>query len=79
MDPDDTGVSRYELVVLAVDSGLPVRETASAMVAVTIQDVNNKPPVFDSSTAHTSHVSERAKPGEFKMQWLAARHTGITI
>ena len=66
LDPDDTGVSRYELVVLAVDSGLPVRETASASVTVTIEDVNNKPPVFDTSdhAAYTRHVSERAQPGE---------------
>ena len=63
LDPDETGVSRYELVVLAVDSGLPVRETASATVAVTIQDVNNKPPVFDTSDSYTRHVSERAQPG----------------
>ncbi|KAJ1528348.1 hypothetical protein ONE63_006768 [Megalurothrips usitatus] len=66
LDPDETGLSRYSLVVLAVDSGLPVRETASATVLVTIKDVNNKPPVFDTSdpAAFTRHVSERAQPGQ---------------
>ncbi|KAE8743505.1 hypothetical protein FOCC_FOCC010892 [Frankliniella occidentalis] len=67
LDPDEAGgVSRYSLVVLAVDSGLPVRETASATVLVTIKDVNNKPPVFDTGDpgAFTRHVSERAQPGQ---------------
>jgi len=65
LDPDTTGLWRYQLTVLAVDSGLPVRETASAMVQVNIVDVNNKPPTFNlsDSAAYTRHVTESAPIG----------------
>ncbi|XP_066594844.1 cadherin-87A [Prorops nasuta] len=59
----DSGDEKYEVIVYAVDSGTPVRETASTTVTVNIIDVNNKPPVFEDST-HLVYVSERANIGE---------------
>ncbi|XP_033335314.2 cadherin 74A [Megalopta genalis] len=59
----ETGGEKYEVIVYAVDSGTPVRETASTTVTVNIVDVNNKPPVFNVST-YLVYVSERAGIGE---------------
>ncbi|XP_012262137.2 cadherin-23 isoform X2 [Athalia rosae] len=59
----EAGGDRYDVVVYAVDSGTPVRETATTTVAVNIIDVNNKPPVFDNST-YLMYVSERAAIGD---------------
>ncbi|RZF46512.1 hypothetical protein LSTR_LSTR009294 [Laodelphax striatellus] len=39
LDPDVTGMWRYSLTVLAVDSGVPLRETAQTLVTVNIADV----------------------------------------
>lgn len=55
MNPD-----RYEIIVSAVDSGMPIPETATTTVFVTIQDVNDKPPKFNT-TESTTHISEKAK------------------
>ncbi|XP_012288169.1 cadherin-87A [Orussus abietinus] len=59
----ESGGNKYEVIVYAVDSGTPVRETATTTVTVNILDVNNKPPVFDNST-YLVYVSERASIGE---------------
>ncbi|XP_014206917.1 cadherin-23 [Copidosoma floridanum] len=59
----ETGGDRYEVIVYAIDSGTPIRETATTTVTVTIIDVNNKPPVFENST-YLVYVSERAAIGE---------------
>lgn len=50
------------MIVYAIDSGTPVRETASTTVTVNIVDVNNKPPMFNEST-YLVYVSERAAIG----------------
>lgn len=74
----ESGGDKYDVVVYAVDSGTPVRETATTTVAVSIIDVNNKPPVFDNST-YLMYVSERAAIGEYwldGLEWIydAKRH-----
>lgn len=43
-----------------MDSGTPVPETATTTVYITIEDVNNKPPVFSHQNS-TAYVSERAQ------------------
>jgi hypothetical protein len=60
------GGSHYDIIVHAVDSGTPIRETATATVAVDVMDVNNKPPVFpaNDASAFVRHVSERVPVGE---------------
>ncbi|XP_034950821.1 cadherin EGF LAG seven-pass G-type receptor 1 isoform X2 [Chelonus insularis] len=55
----ETGGEQYNVVVYAVDSGTPVRETATTTVTVSILDVNNKPPKFNNLT-YLVYVSERA-------------------
>ena len=59
----ETGGDRYDVIVYAIDSGTPIRETATTTVTVTIVDVNNKPPVFQNST-YLVYVSERANIGK---------------
>lgn len=58
----ETGGEKYEVIVYAVDSGTPVKETATTTVTVSIIDVNNKPPTFNEST-YLVYVSERASIG----------------
>ncbi|XP_046625369.1 cadherin-23 isoform X1 [Neodiprion virginianus] len=59
----ESGGDKYNVIVYAVDSGTPVRETATTTVAVNIIDVNNKSPVFNNST-YLMYVSERAAIGD---------------
>ncbi|XP_051155276.1 cadherin-23-like isoform X2 [Leptopilina boulardi] len=66
----ETGGDKYKVIVYAVDSGFPVRETASTTVTVSIIDVNNKPPVFKNST-YLVYVSERAAIGDLVLKVLA--------
>lgn len=68
MSPDarldlETGGEKYEVIIYAVDSGTPVKETATTTVTVNIIDVNNKPPAFNES-AYLIYVSERAAIGK---------------
>ncbi|KYQ51361.1 Cadherin-23 [Trachymyrmex zeteki] len=66
----ETGGEKYEVIVYAVDSGTPVKETATTTVTVNIIDVNNKPPSFNEST-YIVHVSERAAIGELVLKTVA--------
>ncbi|XP_001607435.2 cadherin-23 [Nasonia vitripennis] len=66
----ETGGDKYEVIVYAIDSGTPIRETATTTVTVTIIDVNNKPPVFPNST-YMVYVSERASIGEVVLKATA--------
>ncbi|KAK6620930.1 hypothetical protein RUM43_011229 [Polyplax serrata] len=50
----------YELQVITIDSGTPVPETGTTTVVVTIEDVNNKPPVFTEST-YSAYVDENSE------------------
>ncbi|XP_076162482.1 cadherin 74A [Ptiloglossa arizonensis] len=59
----ESGGDKYEVIVHAIDSGTPVRETATTTVTVNMIDVNNKPPMFNVST-YLVYVSERAAIGE---------------
>nr|XP_003700747.1 PREDICTED: cadherin EGF LAG seven-pass G-type receptor 2 [Megachile rotundata]XP_012134616.1 PREDICTED: cadherin EGF LAG seven-pass G-type receptor 2 [Megachile rotundata] len=59
----ESGGDKYEVIVYAIDSGTPVRETATTTVTVNMIDVNNKPPMFNEST-YLVYVSERAAIGE---------------
>ena len=64
LDPDVTELRRYDITVLAVDSGTPLRETAQALVTINIADINNKPPVFDIDDNYIRHISEKTEIGE---------------
>lgn len=64
MDPDVTLTNRYAVTVLAVDNGLPVRETAQTTVTVNIVDVNNKAPYFLPNANYVRHISEKSDIGE---------------
>ncbi|KAG5318093.1 CAD86 protein, partial [Pseudoatta argentina] len=48
LDPDLTSpkTTRYNLNVIAIDSGTEIQQTTEVLVNITILDVNNKPPVF---------------------------------
>ncbi|XP_063973499.1 cadherin-23 isoform X2 [Diachasmimorpha longicaudata] len=59
----ETGGNKYEVIIYAVDSGVPVRETATTTVTINILDVNNKPPKFTNST-YLVYVSERTSIGD---------------
>ncbi|CAK1552466.1 unnamed protein product [Leptosia nina] len=54
----DLNADRYEIIISAVDSGRPAPETATTTVFVHIADVNDKPPVFNT-TESTTYISER--------------------
>lgn len=58
------GLSRYHMVVVAMDSGLPVREIAHADVYVEVTDVNNKPPKFDKNMSDIVYVPETTQVGQ---------------
>nr|CAD7461185.1 unnamed protein product [Timema tahoe] len=62
----ETEGSIYKIVVLAVDAGTPIHETATTTVTVNIIDVNNKPPIFPGNpSTYTCYVSESAAIGTF--------------
>ncbi|XP_058798620.1 cadherin-23 isoform X2 [Phymastichus coffea] len=48
LDPDLTSpkTTKYNLKVLAIDSGTEIQRSAEVLVDISIVDVNNKPPVF---------------------------------
>lgn len=54
----DINTDKYEIIVSAVDSGVPIPETATTTVFVTIQDVNDKAPNFNT-TESTTYLSEK--------------------
>ncbi|KAI6657178.1 protocadherin Fat 4-like [Oopsacas minuta] len=58
---DRESISTYELILLAQDSGTPIRQ-ATATVTVTISDVNDNPPSF-ALPAYTGSISEDASSG----------------
>ncbi|KAL6429278.1 hypothetical protein ACFW04_008175 [Cataglyphis niger] len=66
----EAGGEKYEVIVYAVDSGTPVKETATTTVTVNIIDVNNKPPTFNEST-YLVYVSERASIGDPVLKMVA--------
>ncbi|KAL0840760.1 hypothetical protein ABMA28_015943 [Loxostege sticticalis] len=66
----DVNADKYEIIVSAVDSGMPIPETATTTVFVTIQDVNDKPPKFNMTDA-TTYISEKAKVGHLVTRMVA--------
>nr|XP_032511121.1 cadherin-23 isoform X1 [Danaus plexippus plexippus] len=66
----DINPERYEIIVSAVDSGTPIPETATTTVFVTIQDVNDKPPMFNV-TESTTYISERAHVNDLVTKLVA--------
>lgn len=48
LDPDLTlpKTTKYNLRVLAIDSGAEIQRSAEVLVDISIVDVNNKPPIF---------------------------------
>lgn len=72
----DSNPERYEIIVSAVDSGVPIPETATTTVFVTVQDVNDKPPTFNTTQTST-YISERTKIGDL-VTTLSAHDTDLT-
>ncbi|CAG9785326.1 unnamed protein product [Diatraea saccharalis] len=71
----DINADKYEIIVSAVDSGMPIPETATATVFVTIQDVNDKPPKFNM-TETTTYISEKTKI-DYLVTQIVAHDTDI--
>ncbi|XP_047515658.1 cadherin-23 [Pieris napi] len=72
----DLNADRYEIIVSAVDSGRPAPETATTTVFVHITDVNNKPPIFNS-TQTTTYISETL-PLNSSVTQITAYDTDVT-
>jgi hypothetical protein len=66
----DVNTDKYEIIVSAVDSGMPIPETATTTVFVSIQDVNDKPPKFNMLDA-TTYISEKSKLGKLVTKIIA--------
>lgn len=54
---------KYNITVFAIDTGVPVRETAQATVIVNVLDINNKKPLFKKDINYVAHLSERTPFG----------------
>lgn len=54
---------KYNLKVLAVDNGIPLRETAQATVTVNVIDVNDKPPAFNKNQNYIAYLPEKTTNG----------------
>lgn len=64
LDAAAGGASAYHLVVVATDSGQPIREVAHADVYINVTDVNDKPPKFDrDGAAYIAYLSETTEIG----------------
>lgn len=59
----DSNMDSFEITVNAVDSGLPIPETATTTVYVNIKDINDEKPKFEEHS-YAAHVSERTEIGE---------------
>ncbi|XP_046392719.1 cadherin-23-like [Ischnura elegans] len=62
------GLPEYGVIVTAIDSGTPARETGTATLVIKVEDVNDQPPRFPPASTTESYVrqvSERAAPGAF--------------
>ena len=61
LDIEQNG-EEYRIEVRVVDSGEPHQQTSQTTVTITVQDVNNKPPVFDQEL-YTAYVLENQPQG----------------
>ena len=57
--------AEYQLVVVASDSSSTNRRTAECNVTVVVNDVNDNPPVFSTTTSSIVYVSDAIQPGQF--------------
>lgn len=63
-------LDRYEFTVLAMDSGIPQTEPATAVVTIFITDVNDNDPVFSESFMNFS-ITTNFRPGDVVGRVLA--------
>jgi len=61
LDIEQNG-EEYLMEVKVVDGGEPHQQTSQTMVTITVQDVNNKPPVFEKQL-YTAYVLENEPQG----------------
>ncbi|KAM7355169.1 cadherin 74A isoform 1-T1 [Cochliomyia hominivorax] len=59
----DSNMDSFEITVNAVDSGLPIPETATTTVYVNVKDINDEKPKFEQPS-YAAYVSERTEIGE---------------
>ncbi|XP_005184886.2 cadherin-23 [Musca domestica] len=59
----DSNMDSFEITVNAVDSGLPIPETATTTVYVNVKDINDEKPKFEQHS-YVAYVSERTEIGE---------------
>ncbi|XP_076368154.1 cadherin 74A isoform X2 [Tachypleus tridentatus] len=62
LDRDVYGNS-YQIIILAVDTGHPIPQTATSTVSITVEDVNNKPPKFIQDS-YVQYIPESLQVGE---------------
>lgn len=54
---------KFNITVLAIDNGVPLRETAQITVSINVLDVNNEPPAFRRDANYISHITEKTPVG----------------
>ncbi|XP_030385900.1 cadherin-23 [Scaptodrosophila lebanonensis] len=59
----DSNMNSFEIIVNAVDAGVPIPETATTTVYVNVKDINDEKPKFEHSN-YAAYVSERTAIGE---------------
>uniref|UniRef100_A0A1B0FB48 Cadherin domain-containing protein n=1 Tax=Glossina morsitans morsitans TaxID=37546 RepID=A0A1B0FB48_GLOMM len=59
----ESNMGSFEIIVNAVDSGLPIAETATSTVYVNIKDINDEKPKFEHPS-YVAYISERTEFGE---------------
>lgn len=69
MNLDRDEISEYEVEILAIDEGSD-RLTGTATILVTIEDINNKNPVFDETTLEPLNINENTTIGEGNTLWI---------
>ncbi|KAK3610123.1 hypothetical protein CHS0354_039903 [Potamilus streckersoni] len=60
----------YTLSIMATDSGIPIQNSATTIVSITVLDVNDNEPTFDQS-AFEAEVPEDTEPGKSIAQFFA--------
>ncbi|XP_068148728.1 cadherin-87A [Drosophila tropicalis] len=59
----DSNMNSFEIIVNAVDSGIPIPETATTTVYVNVKDINDEKPKIEQAN-YAAYVSERTAIGE---------------
>ncbi|XP_032878094.1 protocadherin-16 [Amblyraja radiata] len=71
-------VAAYNLTIAASDRGVP-RRSSTALVLVTVRDVNDNPPVFARSRYEVTVSEAAAVGGELARVWASDRDTGTAL